>query len=219
MQFRLEFCIVQQSEPRLIWQDFSMRTCGHFELCPPHFITAHSEVFPCTNDRHACHADGYQGDERFAVGSEKKRNQVVTMLANMEEEDCLPNNLDECWLDIVCPLLRKYDAALLCRHIPKLPTQSMQKIWDASAIDYGNHLADKVWQSQDHIVAVQVSKMAMSRILETTFARLALTDPDIHIVYVHWSKSRDKPNRKGKDCAKRYKEQWYWRRYLRCHGL
>ena len=191
-----------------------MRTWGHYQLYPPHFVSAQCDVFQCINGRHACNADGYQKDGRFAVRTEKKSNQVDTMLAKTEEEDCLPYNLDECWLDIVCPLLSKYDATLLCRHIPKLPTQSMQKIWDASAIDYGNHLAEKVWQGENHIAAEQVSKMAMSRILETTFARLAPTDPDIHIVYVHWSKTRDKPNRKGKGCAKRHTRWWLWRKCL-----
>ena len=150
---------------------------------------------------------------------EKKRKYVDTMIADVDKEDCLPTNLVECWLNIVCPLVSNYDGTLLCRYIPKLPARSMQKLWDASAVDYGNHLAEKVWQSQDHIAAEKISKMAMGRVLETTFVRLAPTDPDIDIVYVHWKMTRDMPNRKGKDSAKRRTEQWYWSRSLRSRGF
>ena len=150
---------------------------------------------------------------------EKKRKYVDAMLADVDKEDCLPTNLVECWLDIVCPLVSNYDATLLCRYIPKLPAQSMQKLWDASAVDYGNHLAEKVWRSQDHIAEEKISKMAMGRVLETTFARLAPKDPDIDIVYMHWKRTRDKPNRKGRDSAKRHTEQWYWRQSLRTGGF
>ena len=150
---------------------------------------------------------------------EKKRNYVDAMLADVDKEDWIPTNLVEYWLNIVCPLVSNYDATLLCRYIPKLSAQSMQKLWDASAVDYGNHLAEKVWQSQDHIAAEKISKMAMRRVLETTFGRLAPTDPDIDIVYVHWKRTRDKPNRKGKDSAARHTEQWYWSRSLRSRGF
>ena len=110
---------------------------------------------------------------------ENKRNYVDAILADVDKEDWMPTDLVEYWLNIVCPLVNNYDATLLCRYIPKLSAQSMQKLWDASAEDYGNHLAEKVWQSQDHIAAEKISKMAMRRVLETTFGRLAPTDPDI----------------------------------------
>jgi len=44
----------------------------------------------------------------------------------------------------------------------------------------------------------QISKMAMRRVLDTTFARLASADADIQEVHRHWQATVDKPNRKSK---------------------
>ena len=135
--------------------------------------------------RITCTADGWEIDGRHYGHA---------MLDGVQEEVWLPVlNTDSSsalcarWLDQVSPLLSKYDAALLRRYIPDLPTQSLQKVWFASRSDYLNYLAGKVWQSEQHGAVEQISKMAMRRILDTTFARLALHDPDIHTVYEQWA--------------------------------
>ena len=148
-----------------------------------------------------------------------KRSFADAMLHDNEKEVWLPvlqtgNNSALCqnWLDEVCPLLSKYDATLLHRYIPNLPTSSLQKVWNASRSDYLNYLARDVWQNEQHGEVEQISKMAMRRILETTFQRLALNDPAIDAVYKQWLATSEKPKRKSIATAKRHTADWHWRR-------
>ena len=148
-----------------------------------------------------------------------KRPFADAMLHDNEKEVWLPvlqtgdnSALCQSWLEEVSPLLSKYDATLLHRYIPNLPTSSLQKVWNASRSDYFNYLARDVWQNEQHGEVEQISKMAMRRILETSFQRLALNDPAIEAVYKQWVATSEKPKRKSIASAKRHTADWHWRR-------
>ena len=146
--------------------------------------------------------------------TEKERSCDHAMFGDMEEEVWLPvlntgssTALCTRWLKQVSPLLTKYDATLLHRYIPALSVQSLQKVCYASRSDYLNYLAS--CSGEQHDKAERISKMAMRRVLETTFARLATDDPAIDTVYAHWQATSDKPKRKSSASAKRHTAQWF----------
>ena len=149
------------------------------------------------------------------AATDKKRHYGHAMLDGVQEEVWLPvlntessSALCARWLEQVSPFLSKYDATLLSRFIPALPTQCLQKVWNASRSDYLNYLAGKVWQSEQHGAVEQISKMATRRILDTTFARLALHDPAIHTVYEQWQATTDRTNRKSKGSTQTHTARW-----------
>ena len=156
------------------------------------------------------------------AGANKKRSYVQAMCDDMEEEVWLPvlstensSTLSERWLNQVSPLLSKYDATILSRYIRALPTQSLQKVWNASRSDYLNYVAKNVCQDGQGSMVQEISKMAMRRVLETTFARLSLDDPDIDSVYEQWLATSDRPKRKSKASSERHTADWTRRQWLR----
>jgi hypothetical protein len=56
------------------------------------------------------------------------------------------------------------------------------------------------------------SKMAIRKVLNTTFLKLAPGDAEIKQVYLHWDATNKKSNRKGKACAQRNADRWHQRR-------
>ena len=107
-------------------------------------------------------------------------------------------DLCESWLRDMSPLLSAYDCKLLRRYIPSLSTDSLQKVMTVSSSERITALANRREQSQLCVAEQQISKMAMRRVLETTFARLASAYTDIQEVHRHWQATNDKTNRKSK---------------------
>ena len=107
-------------------------------------------------------------------------------------------DLCDSWLRDMSPLLSAWDCKLLRRYIPSLSTDSLQKVMTVSNSERITALANRREQSQLCVAEQQISKMAMRRVLETTFARLASADTDIQEVYRHWQATDHKTNRKSK---------------------
>ena len=113
-------------------------------------------------------------------------------------------DIREDWLNEVCPLLNNYDAKLLRRSIRFLPFYTLAKIWTDSHYEYLQYLANK----RENGEADEVSKMAMRRVLESTFERLSSGDEALLAVYRNWQATKDKSNRKSKSAATRHRIEW-----------
>ena len=113
-------------------------------------------------------------------------------------------DIREDWLNEVCPLLNKYDAKMLRRYIAFLPIHAFVKVWSISHYEYLKYLADRRKNGEEE----QVSKMAMRKVLESTFETVARADDTWLPVYEHWLATKDKSNRKSKSTAGRHEDQW-----------
>ena len=112
-------------------------------------------------------------------------------------------DIREDWLNEVCPLLNKYDAKMLRRYIAFLPIHALAKVWSISHYEYLRYLADRRENGEEE----QVSKMAMRKVLESTFETVSRADDTWLAVYKHWQATKDKSNRKSKSTAGRYEDQ------------
>ena len=144
-----------------------------------------------------------------AASSSNKDNYTSVVFGCSSETVLLPDvekgrssgadsDLFESWFRDMSPLLSAYDCKLLRRYIPSLSTDSLQKVITVSSSERIIFLANKREQSQLCFAEQQISKMAMRRVLETTFARLASAYTDIQEVHRHWQATNDKTNRKSK---------------------
>ena len=97
------------------------------------------------------------------------------------------------------------------RNLPRNYASNKKKSHVLPAGVYHKEARD-VWQNGQHGGVEQISKMAMRRILETSFQRLALNDPAIDAVYKQWLATSEKPKRKSIASAKRHTADWHWRR-------
>ena len=164
---------------------------------------------------------------RWADKSESDTAACACLLAT-DEEYCLADDakLCESWLEDVSSLLSSYDGKLLRRYIPSLSADSFQKVVTVSGAERITYLASKKQhsrhynaeeiasdseQSQLQGTKEQISKMAMRRVLDITFARLASVAPDIQEVHRQWQATNDKPNRKSKASTEQHTLQWYQR--------
>ena len=131
----------------------------------------------------------------------------------------LASSLDDCsassdakhcsnWLKEMGSLLNPYDTKVLRRYVPSLPLASFRKLTVAVASERVPYLVAKGHSFQHGGAEAQISKMAMRRILETSFMRLAPVDSDIQELHRHWQATKDKSKRKGKLSAQQHTEKW-----------
>ena len=162
-------------------------------------------------------------DHALVDSAVDKRSAPVVRLDYCLADDA---KLYESWLEDVSSLLSSYDGKLLRRYIPSLSADSFQKVVTVSGAERITYLASKKQhsrhysaeeiasdseQSQLQGTKEQISKMAMRRVLDITFARLASVAPDIQEVHRQWQATNDKPNRKSKASTEQHTLQWYQR--------
>ena len=200
-----------------------------------HFILFAMEGLPRGKVRSLKHWDEWGSDDEvnMSLGTAPQSSKRVRW-ADMSESDtaaCASSLADdaklcESWLKDVSSLLSSYDAKLLRRYIPSLSADSFQKVVTVSGAERITYLASKKQhsrhysaeeiasdseQSQLQGTKEQISKMAMRRVLDITFARLASVAPDIQEVHMQWQATNDKPNRKSKASTEQHTLQWYQR--------
>jgi len=168
------------------------------------------------------HWDAWSSDEEldtsncaaFSAGVSATDNPASSKRARwadvVEEAASDEVSLLERWLLEVSPLLSKYDGVLLRRYMPSLPTASLQEVVTASRTEYSAFMASKKEEPQP-----QISKMAMRRVLATTFERLAPADAYIREVHRQWEATKDKSDRKSKASTQSSTMQWHQRRQNR----
>ena len=136
------------------------------------------------------------------------------VLGPVASQDCSSGSdahLCSRWLQEVGSLLSAYDAKLLQRYIPVLPPDSLQKVITVSHSEQAAYLAGNRQQTQQRSAEKNISKMAMRRVLGTTFARLALTDFLILEMHRQWEATTNRSHRKGQQSAKQHTQQWHQR--------
>ena len=200
-----------------------------------HFILFAMEGLPRGKVRSLKHWDEWGSDDEvnMSLGTAPQSSKRVRW-ADMSESDtaaCASSLADdaklyESWLEDVSSLLSSYDGKLLRRYIPSLSADSFQKVVTVSGAERITYLASKKQhsrhynaeeiasdseQSQLQGTKEQISKMAMRRVLDITFARLASVAPDIQEVHMQWQATNDKPNRKSKASTEQHTLQWYQR--------
>ena len=120
----------------------------------------------------------------------------------------------ESWLKDVCSILSTFDGAILRQNIPSLCDKSLQKVVSVSKSERIIYLAQRsTLQGKEQ----SISKMAMRKILEETFAKLACAHADIEELQTKWHVTKDRKQRKGKGSMKQHKEQWLQRTEKRCY--
>ena len=112
----------------------------------------------------------------------------------------------------MCSLLSAYDAKLLQRYILVLPPDSLQKVMIDFPSEHAAYLARNRQQTQQRPAEKNISKMAMRRILGTTFARLGLTDFLFQEMHKQWQATTTRSNRTGQQRAMHHTQQWHQRR-------
>ena len=193
------------------------------------------EGLPRGKVRSLKHWDEWGSDDEvnMSLGTAPQSSKRVRW-ADMSESDtaaCASSladdaKLNESWWKDVSSLLSSYDGKLLRRYIPSLSADSFQKVVTVSGAERITYLASKKQhsrhysaeeiasdseQSQLQGTKEQISKMAMRRVLDITFARLASVAPDIQEVHMQWQPTNDKPNRKSKASTEQHTLQWYQR--------
>ena len=127
--------------------------------------------------------------------------QTVSMpLVNQQGQTATHEEVCHNWLKEMDNLLDNFHVALLRRYIPRLSRSSLQQIVDVCSQEFNAYC---------HEYKVQrVSKMAMRKILETTFAKVAPKVPDIRDLQEQWLATADKPNRKSKNSTQAHMTRW-----------
>ena len=115
-------------------------------------------------------------------------------LREMNEELC--HN----WLREMNYRLGKYDARLLRRYIPQLSNESLRQVVQVCLRNFNAYREDKKMQS--------VSKMAMRRVLSSTFAELKSTVEEIRELQKVWEATKPKTNRKSKGCLRTHSARY-----------
>ena len=166
-------------------------------------------------------SSGSDSSDASATLNQKRKNdhataqvnpdEVLEPVASQDRSSGSDAHLCSRWLEEMRPLLSPYDAKLLQRYIPVLPPDSLQKVMTESHSEQAAYLASNRQQTQQRSVQKNISKMAMRRVLGTTFARLALTDFLILEVHRQWEATTNRSNRKGQQSAKQHIQQWHQR--------
>ena len=144
--------------------------------------------------------------------AEVSSDEVLGPVASQDRSSGSDAHLCSRWLEEMGSLLSPYDAKLLQRYIPVLPPDSLQKVMTESHSEQAAYLAGNRQQTQQRSAEKNISKMAMRRVLGTTFARLALTDFLFQEMHKQWQATTTRSNRKGQQSAKQHTQQWHQRR-------
>ena len=167
-------------------------------------------------------SSGSDSSDASATLNQKRKNDHATAQVSPDEvlepvasQDCSSGSdahLGSRWLEEMRPLLSPYDAKLLERYIPVLPPDSLQKVKTEFHSEHAAYLARNRQQTQQRPAEKNISKMAMRRVLGTTFARLALTDFLFQEMHKQWQATTTRSNRTGQQRAMHHTQQWHQRR-------
>ena len=144
--------------------------------------------------------------------AEVSPDEVLGPVATQDRSSGSDAHLCSRWLEEMRLLLSPYDAKLLERCIPVLPPDSLQKVKTEFHPEHAAYLARNRQQTQQRPAEKNTSKMAMRRVLGTTFARLGLTDFLFQEMHKQWEATTTRSNRKGQQSAKQHTQQWHQRR-------
>ena len=140
--------------------------------------------------------------------SDGEQNNVSLPSVNQVSSSSSDAGLCHSWLQSTSCLLSNYDGKLLRRYIPALSSDSLQKVVSLCESKRLTYVDVKRQQREPCGPEVQISKMAMRRVLGTTFSQLAPDHDDILQVHRQWTATDDKSHRKGKVCAEQHTEKW-----------
>ena len=183
-------------------------------LDEPDMLPSHEVLSSSKRDRGADMQATGGASFAGSAATEKKSRYDQAMAEVTPDKVSMPDDSQDCsagsganlclyWLNNVCPLLSAYDATLLHRYIPSLPHSSLYivvAVFHSERITYlasDAYLASKKEEHEQSAAEGQVSKMAMRRILTTTFARLAPDDSFVLEVHRQWEATKNKSTRKG----------------------
>ena len=117
-----------------------------------------------------------------------------------ENSSTVHEELRQKWLTDMESRLNKYDGKILRRHIEDLSIESLQQVINTCLLAF-NAYREKAGDKQ-------VSKMAMRRILTTTFAKLSPSVQEIHELQKTWEATTDRTKRKSKNSVRNLTAEW-----------
>ena len=104
------------------------------------------------------------------------------------------------WLNEMNCLLGKYEGRLLRRYIPQLSNESFRQVVQVCLRNFNAYREDKRKE--------RVSKMAMRRVLSSTFTELTPTVAELRELHKHWEATKPKPNRKSWGCMRTHSARY-----------